>query len=65
MPIIYVKDAVDAMVKSYENIERIESRIFNVGSIHPSPTARELAAVIRRFIPEADLRGLRHNSSVT
>ena len=55
LPIIYIKDAVDVVVKLYMTIEKLKSRVFNLGGIHPSPTAGEIAATVKQFIPEADI----------
>jgi len=55
MPIVYVKDAVDATLFVHRNIRSLgnEEMIFNVPGISPGPTAGQLARIVKRKIPEA------------
>ena len=55
MPLVYVKDAVDATLFVHRNIRSLgnEEMIFNVPGISPGPTAGQLARTVKRKIPEA------------
>jgi threonine 3-dehydrogenase len=55
MPIVYVKDAVDATLFVHRNIRSLdnEEMIFNVPGISPGPTAGQLARIVKRKIPQA------------
>ncbi|MDA4112825.1 MAG: NAD-dependent epimerase/dehydratase family protein [Thaumarchaeota archaeon] len=55
MPIVYVKDAVDATLFVHRNIRSLdnEEMIFNVPGISPGPTAGQLARIVKRKIPKA------------
>lgn len=55
IPILYVKDAVDATVTAYEKIKGLKSRIYNLTSLSPSPKARELMDAVKRRIPSAEV----------
>ena len=57
MPIVYVKDAVDATLFIARNIHAIhtEEKIFNVAGISPGPSAGELVRAVKRRLPEARL----------
>lgn len=53
-PMIYVKDAVNCLISLYETDERkIKQRFYNIAGFHP--TAREMVAAIRRYLPDAKL----------
>jgi nucleoside-diphosphate-sugar epimerase len=55
IPIVYVKDAVDALITAYERRDKLASRIYNIASISRSPTASELVEAVKKFIPDAKL----------
>ncbi len=52
IPIVYVKDAVDATLTVRKKISSLSERIFNVVGLR-NPTARELVASVKRTIPNA------------
>jgi len=53
IPIVYVKDAVDATLTAYEKIKGLKSRIYNLASLIPSPRAKDLMDAVKRHIPNA------------
>jgi nucleoside-diphosphate-sugar epimerase len=55
MPIVYVKDAVDATLFIYSKMRSIDKdqRVFNVSGISPGPSAAQLVKAVKRKIPEA------------
>ncbi len=57
MPIVYVKDAVDATLFVHKNIRSLggEENIFNVPGISPGPSAGQIARAVKRKIPEAKI----------
>ncbi len=56
MPIVYVKDAVDATLFVYGKIRTLgDERVFNVTSLTPSPTAGMMAQAVKKYIPEAQI----------
>jgi len=56
VPLLYIKDAVRSLELLYEaDASRIETRNYNLGQITPSPTARELADIVRTHVPEAEI----------
>jgi nucleoside-diphosphate-sugar epimerase len=55
LPIAYIKDVVDVTRKTYENITKLKSRIYNIASLNPSPTAGELANTVKEFLPKANI----------
>jgi threonine 3-dehydrogenase len=57
MPIVYVKDAVDATLFIARNTRTIrnEEMIFNVAGISPGPSAGELVKAVKRRLPKAKL----------
>jgi nucleoside-diphosphate-sugar epimerase len=57
MPIVYVKDAVDATLFVHRNIGSLnnEEKIFNVPGITPGPSAGQIARVVKKKIPEAKI----------
>ena len=55
IPIVYVEDAVDAMITAYEERDKLVSRIYNITSIPRSPTASEIVNAVKKFIPDAKL----------
>ncbi len=58
MPIVYVKDAVDAALFIMRNIHAIDGdeMIFNVAGISPGPSAGELVKAVKRRLPGAKLK---------
>jgi len=55
MPIVYVKDVAEVTTIAFENIPRLKSRIYNVSSLSPSPTATKIASCVRKHIPKAEI----------
>jgi len=53
IPIVYVKDAVDATLTAYEKIKDLKSRVYNLASLIPSPKAKDLMDAVKRHIPNA------------
>jgi len=54
MPLVYVKDAVDALVRIAEaDSADLTRRTYGISGF--SPTARELADAVRTFVPDADV----------
>ncbi|MEM1546665.1 MAG: NAD(P)-dependent oxidoreductase [Candidatus Methanomethylicia archaeon] len=50
LPIIYIKDVANLAIVALENISRLKSRIYNVSGLTPSPTAREIADVVNKYV---------------
>jgi len=55
MPIAYIKDVVEVTAVAYEDIKKLKSRIYNIASLNPSPTAGELASRVKKHIPNAKI----------
>ncbi len=56
VPIVYVKDAVDATYHVIKNFDKLgDYTVFNVAGPQPTPTAEELTNAVRENIPEAKL----------
>lgn len=57
LPLVYVKDAVDATLFIHRNMRRLnnEEMIFNVAGISPGPSAGQLARLVRQKIPGAKI----------
>jgi nucleoside-diphosphate-sugar epimerase len=55
IPIVYVKDAADALITAYEKKNKLISRVYNIASLVRSPTAAELVNAVKKFIPDAKL----------
>ena len=53
MPMIYVKDAVDATLTVHYNIKRLKSRVYNLATL--APNAGELGDEVKRQIPNAEI----------
>jgi nucleoside-diphosphate-sugar epimerase len=63
IPIVYVKDAVEATLTAYSKLrggpafneeeEKNHHHVFNVASLTPSPTAKEIADAVRKHLPRA------------
>jgi len=53
MPILYCKDAVDALITLHDSADP-RSRIYNIAGV--SPTALEIVEEVRRHIPDAPLK---------
>jgi nucleoside-diphosphate-sugar epimerase len=53
VPIIYIKDAVQALLLAYQ-APRIQTRVYNINGI--LPTAGDIMEKIKTYIPEAPLR---------
>jgi threonine 3-dehydrogenase len=55
MPIVYIKDAVEALIRLAEAApERLRRRTYGIAGF--SPTASELAAAVREAVPGAQIR---------
>ncbi|MEM4185672.1 MAG: NAD(P)-dependent oxidoreductase [Candidatus Caldarchaeum sp.] len=55
IPLVYVKDAVDATLHVWREIKRLNERVLNVAGLQPSPTALELVNAVKKQLPEADV----------
>ncbi len=64
IPIVYVKDAVDATLTAYEKIRGLKSRVYNLASLIPSPRATDLMDAVKRHIPTAEVT-FKPNARVT
>lgn len=54
LPLLYIKDAVRSLVELYEaEASFIKTRVYNLGQIMPSPTAKELSEIVKEYIPNA------------
>lgn len=52
IPLLYIKDAVQAMIKIAQTEEsKLRRRVYNIEGF--SPTATELASTVRKYIPDA------------
>jgi nucleoside-diphosphate-sugar epimerase len=56
MPIVYVKDVADATLTACEKIRNLKSRIYNLVSLIPSPTAKDIADTVKKYVPNAKIR---------
>lgn len=55
IPLLYIKDAVQSLVSLYRvDDEKLKRRVYNIAGF--SPTAKQLAEGVKRFLPKADLR---------
>lgn len=56
LPLLYIKDAIGSLVSLYEaGRSDIKTRVYNLGQITPSPTAKELADIVKRYVPDAKI----------
>ena len=56
LPLLYIKDAIRSLVLLYEaDASAIQTRVYNLGQITPSPTAKELADIVKTYVPNAQL----------
>jgi len=55
IPIVYVKDVVDATLTAYEKIKNLKSRIYNLVSLIPSVSAEDIAGTVKKHIPDAKI----------
>ena len=55
IPLVYVKDAVDATLAAYEKIRSLKSRVYNLASLTPSPRAKDLVDAVKKFMPDAEI----------
>jgi nucleoside-diphosphate-sugar epimerase len=56
IPILYIKDAVRSLLEIFEaDRERMKTRIYNVGRILPSPSARDLLEEIRKHYRDVSI----------
>lgn len=55
IPLIYVKDAVDATLFVWKRIKGLRDRILNVAGPQPSPTAFEIVDAVKKHLPEANI----------
>lgn len=55
MPILYIKDCVDCLIRLYEvDNTRLKRRVYCIAGF--SPTAKEIADEVKRVIPHADIQ---------
>lgn len=55
MPLLYVKDAVDCLIRLYEaDNARLKRRVYCVAGF--SPTAKEIYTAVKKVLPGADIR---------
>ncbi len=55
MPILYIKDCVDCLIRLYEaDNTKLKRRVYCIAGF--SPTAREIANEVKRVIPSADIQ---------
>lgn len=55
IPVAFVDDIADATSTAFEKIKNLKTRIYNLASLMPSPTAEEIAFAVRTHIPDADI----------
>ncbi|MFH1034794.1 MAG: NAD-dependent epimerase/dehydratase family protein [Pseudomonadota bacterium] len=56
LPLLYITDAIRSLVELFEARESaVKTRVYNLGQITPSPTAGELAAMVKRHFPGAEI----------
>lgn len=55
MPLLYIKDAVDCLIRLYEakNV-RLKRRVYCIAGF--SPTAREIYTAVKKVLPKAEIR---------
>ena len=54
VPLMYVTDGIRSLAEVFEaDAASLQTRVYNIGQITPSPTAQELADIIKGFYPEA------------
>lgn len=54
VPLMYISDGVRSMVEIFEaDGQALKTRVYNLGQITPSPTALELAEIVKGFFPQA------------
>jgi threonine 3-dehydrogenase len=55
MPLLYIHDAVDCLVRLYHaDNARLKRRVYCIGGF--SPTAREIVDAVKKIVPKADLK---------
>lgn len=55
MPILYIKDCVDCLIRLYEaDNAKLKRRVYCIAGV--SPTAREIADEVKRVLPSADIQ---------
>jgi nucleoside-diphosphate-sugar epimerase len=55
IPIAYIKDVVDATLTAFRNPNKLKTRIFNLVSLSPSSSAKDIADIIKRHIHNAEI----------
>ena len=55
IPIVYVKDVVDATLMAYEQIKNLKTRIYNLVSLIPSSSAKDIADMVKKYVPNAKI----------
>lgn len=55
LPLLYVKDAAEVTTIAFEDTGSLKSRIYNVASLSPSPTAGQIANCVRKYISDAKI----------
>ncbi len=55
MPLLYIKDGVDCLIRLYEaNNEKLKRRVYCIAGF--SPTAKEIYDAVKNVLPKADIR---------
>lgn len=56
LPLLYIKDAIQSLVSLYDaDASVIKTRVYNLGQITPSPTAKELAGFVKKYVPSTKI----------
>jgi threonine 3-dehydrogenase len=56
LPLIYITDAVRSLFEIFEaDGTSLQTRVYNIGQITPSPTASELAEIVKDHFPKAQI----------
>lgn len=56
LPLMYIRDAIRSLAELYEAAAAaIHTRVYNLGQITPSPTAAQLAEIVKGFFPGAQI----------
>lgn len=56
IPLMYIKDAIRSLVMLFDAPENtVKTRVYNLGQISPSPTAKDLVDVVKKHYPHAQI----------
>jgi len=56
IPLLYIKDAIRSLIELHDADENlITTRVYNLGQILPPPTAKDLAEIVKKYIPLAKI----------